>query len=168
MANYLTLFDKASNEAVSLVNSRIVSLEMDLHSCKQDYDKLTEEHNALLAKVEDYNANAELNECRMVIGHLTNQIEDLEEENDKLFSELQTANWNYECAQSELRTMVAKSINFSYKNVKRLENTDKEINLRVVMVNPFGQTSVVITNESVFRNMIEDDDRDDTIIYERI
>lgn len=82
-------------------NSRIVSLEMDLHSCKQDYDKLQEEYDALVAKVEDYNANAELNECRMVIDHLTNQIVDLEEENDKLTRELQTANWNYEYAQSE-------------------------------------------------------------------
>ena len=52
-----------------------------------------------------------------------------------------------------MSTIVAKSTNFSYNNVKELENTDKEINLRVV-----------ITNESVFRDMIE---TDDTIIYDK-
>jgi hypothetical protein len=63
-----------------------------------------------------------------------------------------------------MSTIVAKSTNFSYNNVKELENTDREINLRVIMVHPFGETSVVITNESVFRDMIE---TDDTIIYDK-
>jgi hypothetical protein len=108
-----------------LVNSRIVSLEMDLHCCKQDYDKLQEEYDALVAKVEDYNANAELNECRMVIDHLTNQIEDLEEENDKLTRELQTANWNYEYAQSERERLELLCKEHEYTIIELLKDNDE-------------------------------------------
>lgn len=62
-----------------------------------------------------------------------------------------------------MSTIVAKSLNFSYSNIRELENTEKEINICVVMVHPTGETRRVLTNESVFRDMIE---TEDTIIYD--
>ncbi len=66
-----------------------------------------------------------------------------------------------------MSTIVAKSRNFSYNEIRELENTEKEINICVVMVHPNGETRRVLTNESVFRDMIESDDFEgDTIIYD--
>ena len=101
-----------------LFNSRIVSLEMDLHFCKQDYDKLQEEYDALVAKVEHFDANGELNECRMVIDHLSYQVENLEEDNKKLKDEnerlkddFNALQWENEYIQSERERLALVLIN---------------------------------------------------------
>ena len=54
-----------------------------------------------------------------------------------------------------MNLIVAKGSDFSYNNIRTMENTIAEINLQVVFIYPNGETSKVKTNSEVF-NAIAD------------
>ncbi len=95
----------------ALVNSRIVSLEMDLHFCKQDYDRLQKEYDALVAKVEHFDAEGEIGDYVRIAENLKDQVEELQQENQRLADAANEAQWYYEHAQSERERLALLLIN---------------------------------------------------------
>jgi len=102
--NRLTAIQISDHEyeiRTALINSRIVSLEMDLHFCKQDYDRLQKEYDALVAKVDHYGGNAGLKE----------ENEKLKDENERLKDEIHSLQWDNNFIQSERERLALIIIN---------------------------------------------------------
>jgi hypothetical protein len=78
-----------------------------LDSYREAYDKLAEEHDALVAKVDHYDANYKEQEflirqqVEQEIGYEQYMYDQLAQENDKLKDDFNAMKWNYEYAQTE-------------------------------------------------------------------
>lgn len=72
-----------------------------LDSYREAYDKLAEEHDALVAKVEHFDAEGEIGDYIRIAENLKDQVEELQRENDGLRGECNALQWDYEYAQSE-------------------------------------------------------------------
>ncbi len=95
---YSTLRDRSLEE---IIDFKANNLQQEHDELKAAHDKLQKEYDALVAKVEHFDAEGEIGDYVRIAENLKDQVEELQQENQRLADAANEAQWYYEHAQSE-------------------------------------------------------------------
>jgi FtsZ-binding cell division protein ZapB len=105
---YSTLRDRSLEE---IIDFKANNLQQEHDKLKAAHDKLQKEYDFLVAKVEHFDAEGEIGDYIRIADNLKDQVNELQQENERLKDDFNASQWDNEYIQSERERLALIIIN---------------------------------------------------------